>query len=40
MTQTDLIKQLKSILCWVQRDSTANIKLKELIVKLGGRIDE
>lgn len=38
MNQQDLVKRLKSILCWVPSDSTAYTKLKELILQLGGRV--
>lgn len=38
MNAQDLIKQLKSIRCWVQSGSLAEKKIDELIIKLGGRI--
>jgi len=38
MNQQELVTRLKGILCWVQQDSTAAAKLKELIVQLGGRV--
>jgi len=38
MNQQELIKRLKSVLCWIQQDSNAAVKLKELIVQLGGRV--
>jgi hypothetical protein len=38
MNQQELVTRLKGILCWVQQDSTAAAKLKELIIQLGGRV--
>lgn len=38
MNQQELVKRLKGILCWVQQDSNAAAKLKELIVQLGGKV--
>ena len=38
MNQPDLIKRLKSILCWIPSNSVGYDKLKELIIQLGGRV--
>ena len=38
MNQQDIVKTLKSILCWVPSNSVGYDKLKELIIQLGGRV--
>ena len=38
MSQHELVKKLKSILCWLPSEGTATTKLKELILQLGGRV--
>jgi len=38
MSQEELVRRLKNILCWVPSESIAASKLKELILQLGGRV--
>lgn len=38
MNQEELIKQLKSVLCWVSQSTPAYDKLKHLIETLGGKV--
>jgi hypothetical protein len=38
MNQEELIKTLKSILVWIPSGSVGHDKLKELILRLGGKI--
>lgn len=38
MSQPDLVKRLKSILCWIPSNSIGYDKLKELITQLGGKV--
>lgn len=38
MNQQELVKRLKTILCWIPSESTAASKLKELILQLGGKV--
>ena len=38
MNPDDVVKELKSILCWVSQSTPAYDKIKHLIEKLGGRV--
>ena len=38
MTQEDLVKRLKHILCWVPQNTLGYEKIKDLITQLGGRV--
>ena len=38
MSPDDVIKELKSILCWVSQGSTACEKIKHLIERMGGKV--
>jgi len=37
MNPDDVLKELKSLLCWVSQGSAAHDKIKLLIEKLGGK---
>ena len=37
MNPDDVIKELKSLLCWVSQNSAAYDKIKHLIERLGGK---
>ena len=39
MNPDDVIKELKSLLCWVSQGSAAHDKIKNLIERLGGKVE-
>ena len=38
MSPDEVIKELKSILCWVSQNSSAYDKIKHLIERMGGKV--
>ena len=38
MNPDEVIKELKSILCWVSQNSAAYDKIKHLIERMGGKV--